>query len=472
MRMEAQERFQLIALMVLPVIVLVGLAVKPYPVAVTEAWDQWRLAETHNRPAAAALHLERVLAWMPWQTQLWEEVGQAKFAAGDWEGAIAAFERARADDQLSVDGHFLLADALKQTERLDEAHQIWQALLEKPGLTGDHFRRLSEELAAFDPAMAAGVYRRWADREPDNARVHYRLGMFTMIDDPQQGLEQLTRAANLESRYRPAEEQIRAVLDEYSHTDEPIRLVALGRLFGSLGEWILAERAFERAVTVAPNWADGWAFLGEAKQNLGKDGLVELEQAVRLDPESVLTRALMALYWRRQGRPENSLEHLREAAALEPENAVWQIELGYACELTGDLHSASEHYQKAVVLEPENPKTWQALAVFSAQNQLDLHGTGLPAARQAYLLAPNDPVAADLLAWIFYLLEDFDSAERFLQQALQQAPDLASAHLHRAQLLLAKENVDQAADHLAEAVRLDPDGAVGQLARRLLEKSK
>ncbi|HZW03653.1 MAG TPA: tetratricopeptide repeat protein [Anaerolineaceae bacterium] len=470
--METRERAQLIALLVLPVVLLVGLSVAPSPAAVPEAWDQVRLAEAHNRPAAAAGHLERVLVWQPWRADLWEQAAQARYAAGEIDAAIAAFEWAQSENALSIEGQFTLAAALEQSERVDDAHSVWMAIAHRPDLEGEQLERLTLELAAFDPVAAQATCQRWLEQEPGNGEVHYRLGLFEIVSDPEQGLARLTRAANLQSGYRPALEAVATVIEENQAADEPIRLVALGRVLGRLNEWPAAESAFARAVAAAPGWSDGWAFWGEAKQNLGQGGLAELEQAVALDPDSVIARAMLALYWRRQEQPAKGLDHLHAAAALEPEKAVWQLELAKTYQLAGDLQHAAEHYQKAIELEPQNPLTWQALAAFSAQNQLDIHGTALPAARQAYLLDTDDPVGLDLLGWIFYLLEDFDSAERFLQQALQQAPDLASAHLHRAEVLIAQHKTAQANEHLAEAIRLDGDAAVGQIARRLLEQSK
>ncbi|MBE0699161.1 MAG: tetratricopeptide repeat protein, partial [Anaerolineaceae bacterium] len=62
----------------------------------------------------------------------------------------------------------------------------------------------------------------------------------------------------------------------------------------------------------------------------------------------------------------------------------------------GDLLVALEHFQKATTLDPQNSLYWQYLARFTVDYSVNVRFIGLPAARQAVVLAPNDPAALDV----------------------------------------------------------------------------
>ena len=123
---------------------------------------------------------------------------------------------------------------------------------------------------------------------------------------------------------------------------------------------------------------------------------------------------------------------------------MWQVELGSSLAEQGDLSAAFGHYQKAVEIAPGISQYWQYLALFSVQYNYDVPAVGLPAARQAVILAPEDPTALDTMGWTLLALEDYASAERFLQQALERDPGYPLALLHLGQLYLQWQEKDNA----------------------------
>ncbi len=55
-----------------------------------------------------------------------------------------------------------------------------------------------------------------------------------------------------------------------------------------MGEWQLAERAFSQACQLSPEYAEAWAYLSQAQEQLGQDGLPALNKAIALEPDSVV----------------------------------------------------------------------------------------------------------------------------------------------------------------------------------------
>jgi tetratricopeptide (TPR) repeat protein len=244
----------------------------------------------------------------------------------------------------------------------------------------------------------------------------------------------------------------------------------IGRALGSIGEWDAAERAFQQAVQISPGYAEAWGFLGEARYHLNGGGKADLDQADRLAPDSPVIRALMALYWRREGQPAKAMPYLEAIALAEPKEPTWQVEIGNTWVETGDLIKARAAYQKAVDLAPDISLYWQYLARFSIEYNVDIHTLGLGAARQAVVLAPEDTAALDTMGWALVNLGDYATAERFLQHALEKDATYAPACLHMGQLYLQRQENGQAYLYLKRAAALAGDTPTGRFARRLLSK--
>jgi tetratricopeptide (TPR) repeat protein len=134
--------------------------------------------------------------------------------------------------------------------------------------------------------------------------------------------------------------------------DPAFQLVASGRALASIGEWELAGFAFEKATRLNPNYAEAWAFLGEARRQTGLDGLQELQKAVHLDSQSLLANTLLGLYWQQSGRLDLALVYL-DAAARQTQtirSCKWQ---SAGCSPNGgNLQAALRRYQRAAEANP------------------------------------------------------------------------------------------------------------------------
>jgi tetratricopeptide (TPR) repeat protein len=226
--------------------------------------------------------------------------------------------------------------------------------------------------------------------------------------------------------------------------------------------------AFQQAIRADGTSAEAWAWLGEAKQQLGQEGSAELNHAMALDSRSVIVRALRGLYWKRIGNNRAALSEYQAAAELEPQSPAWKIALGETYASLGDLVSALGVYQRATELAPDDASTWRLLATFCAQYGVQVQTVGIPAAQTAVDLAPQDALALDVLGWNQLSAGWLYSAEENLLAALELAPDLAAAHLHLALVYLQKGDRDAAYEELLLVRELDPQGVFGQQADQIL----
>jgi tetratricopeptide (TPR) repeat protein len=307
--------------------------------------------------------------------------------------------------------------------------------------------------------------------DQENIYAHYRVGLLMTVLEPEQALPELMLASSLDPETDSAVQTLRAALNLSATQTAPAeKMLSIGRALGLVQEWELAVAAFEKAVSEDPRNAEAWAWLGEAKQQTGQDGSVELDRAASLQDSSVIVHALRGLYWNRQKQYLKMLAEYQRAAELEPDNPAWQAELGNAYSRMDDLASAFSAYQHATVLAPNDATYWRLLAVFCAENGIYLEETGLPAAQKALELSPDDPFVQDALGWSYLSSGRYANAEQVLKNTVTLFPDHLPARIHLAMTYLAQGDRSAAYLELSYVQNADPEGVNGQLAKKLLEQ--
>jgi tetratricopeptide (TPR) repeat protein len=467
---NADTRFDWVKIF-LPLLFMAGLSILPFDRRTGELLNSARVAELDDQPRLAAVYLYELLDRQPWRVNLWERAGVNQLAGGDDSSAIQSFERASSMGQLSLQGEEDLALAYERAGQYADAARAWNRVAERtPSVeVYAHAAQNWRRAGAYPETVQA--LRGWQALEPSNAAVAYSLGVLLAGDMPDEAMTQLSEAARLDALYANAQADMQRALSLADlNDDEGYRLTVIGRALANMGEWEQAELVLTRATQANPSFAEAWALLGEAREQVSKDGLPDLEKAIETNPQSIMARAMLALYWGRLGEWDKAIAHLQVASRVEPGRAVWRMEMGSLYAQSGDLARAQEELLAAVELEPKNVQTWHALAAFSLRYDVDLEGIGLPAAEEALALDDQNALTYDLLGSVLVELDRPDEGEKNLLRALEIDPDLAEAHYHLGSLYLQRQSNDKAFDHLVQAGELDGSGTTGTLARRLLER--
>jgi tetratricopeptide (TPR) repeat protein len=419
-------------------------------------------AEAAQAYASAAQRLQ-------WRPSLWEKAGFNALQAGEIENAITSLNRASDQHAISKEGWFSLGIAYQKQGELALAVKAWEQALPLAEAYGS---LAQAERTLGNPSKAIEDWRAVIAQEPDNAPAHYALGLLLMATAPEEALPELMQAAQLDPDLDATVQGLRMALNtSFVSNDQATHFLAAGQALSALGEWDLAAVAFQNAIAVRSDYAEAWAWLGEAHQHLvGQDGGPDLEKALAFAPGSALAQGLYGLYLQRQGKTEAALTAFQNAARLEPDNPGWQIALGSASELGGDLVAAYGYYLQAVKLAPGDASTWRALAAFSVNYNVDVAATGLPAAKKLVDLAPQDWQSYDLAGQAETLLEDYTAAETDLKKASQLSPGQAAPALHLGMVYLQSGRRNSAIYYLSLAQTLEPDGPIGSQAGRLLEQ--
>jgi len=433
-------------------------------------------AQAAGDPAQAAQGFASAAALIPWQTRYWEQAGHAAVHAGDPQAAVTYFSKAASLDLLSPEGTLALGDACLQIDDMDCAARWWEAALSAGLPAGELYARLLlvHRQQADYPAVLADL-KALAIIQPDDAGWQYQLGLLLAASQPEEALPYLSRAAELDPSLAGKTDKLAQNIRIARLKDDPVfTLLEAGRALGSLNEWGLAFEAFRQAAQIRPDYAEAWAYLAEARQQLPEaqatgDSLADLEHALQIDPKSLSAHLFLSLYWQRQGQLERALAYLDKAVALYPNNPALRTETGRVLALQGNLETAQQAFQQAIELAPQDPAYYRLLAAFSLEHNYQLRQTGLPAARRALLLSPNDPASLDMLGQVLLELGDAASAKRFFERAALLQPQYASAHLHLGLIYILEDNRTAAYEKFHQVLSLAPGTTAADQAQRLLE---
>jgi tetratricopeptide (TPR) repeat protein len=461
---------KLISSLFFPFLVLIGLDVYPISREVGTELSAARQARANKLYLEVANRMARVQAVQPYR-RLEAHIAFVMIDGGDYDGALTWFDKADTHKRLGYEG--LMA---------------WAASANRAGKSADEIRILllaGERYPEAEPIERLTHYYRgegnftlaleylvqWQSRAPENPLPAYWLSLFLVSKDPHEASSWLDKAVAMDQRYIGARQSLRIAMAQVELSPEPAyRLLVYGRWLAEQGAWDLAQGLFSEACDNSPEYAEAWAFLGQAHSMLGRGGRDEMIKAVELNTDSLLANVLLAYSYAQSQEYKQAVDHLTIAAALDPTRVVWQIELGNINSLAGELETAQMYFMHAQEMEPDNPQVWKATAVFTINNGIYLRELGLPAARHLIYLQPENAEGYLLAGKIYFALGDLHSAKRALSKTLALDPLEPSAHYVFTLVYLQESNMKRAEYYLNMAEKLSGNDEVSSLTRRLRER--
>jgi len=417
---------------------------------------------------AASEHYQQAARLLFWRTDLWEKAGIAEYANKNYPAAIAFLKR---QSKLTEQGWVALGNSYSNTGDMSSALRTYQAGLRFYDSASLYIGLAFVHRSQKDWSAERDALQNQLRLDISDAYTHYRLGLLLTFLAPDQALSELILASSLDPETDSAVQTLRSALNLSStQPDSSEQMLTIGRALGLVQEWDLSLAAFNKAIELDEENAEAWAWLGEAKQQLGQDGSVELDRALTLDHTSVIVRALRGLYWNRLEKYEQMRAEYALAAEFEPTNPTWQASLGDAYLKLGDLASALTAYQKATELAPTETTYWRLLANFCSENGVHVEDIGLPAALNAVSLAPNDPLALDILGLSYLSSGRYANAEQTLLDVIVAYPNYFPAYIHLAMTHLAQGNRAAAFNQLTYVRDIDAGGAYAALANEMLKQ--
>jgi tetratricopeptide (TPR) repeat protein len=321
-----------------------------------------------------------------------------------------------------------------------------------------------------DRPAALATLEEWIDFNEENPQPYLQLGILHAVTRPEEAVAPLRKAQQLSDESIPiASALIRAIEEGRSANSLAYSLTSIGQVLTQNSVWTSAIWAFEEALTYNPEFAEAHAYLGLALDQSGQNGYTYLENAIAISPENTLGYIFMAYHWQLNEEPETAKVYLDEAAHLDPTNPAIRAELAQVYIDLGDLQAAKAALELTLTLAPEDPQFWYLLAQFSIERGIELETLGIPAARNAFLLDRDNPLGLVLLGNAHLVLGNIELAERLLWRAVRIDPNIAMTQFYLGLLRYIQDDYERAQAAWELALRLDPDGSIGELSHRMIQ---
>jgi tetratricopeptide (TPR) repeat protein len=241
----------------------------------------------------------------------------------------------------------------------------------------------------------------------------------------------LAAAYNAKGDYQPAIALAEA--ETAQRPSSPLAFYLMGLVHAENGKLPEAEKAFSKAVELAPEWIDPKRAMASVYFKEGKidTAMAEMEQMYQKRPSPSVAMSL-AMFYEQKGRVEDATRLLNEVLEKFGQSPVVENDLAY---LYAEYMTGSNELDKAAKL-----------------------------AAQALARQPKNAVFMDTAAWIAYKQGNFDTAWTRIQGALEVEPDIGPHNLHAAIIAKAKGQKDQAVYYLGKALQENLDQAAKKTA--------
>lgn len=176
--------------------------------------------------------------------------------------------------------------------------------------------------------------------------------------------EELVRGLGLQrmGNVREAEKIYRDVLLRDPRNVDALRLLAGVAMRAK--QWGDAEALLERALEIAPDFHQGWADLGLARQEQDKveSAIEAFEHVVQLAPKRPNGYVSVGTVNAMVGNHDVALQSFRQALEFDPDHFGALSGIGHVLKTVGQQDEAIASYRKCVEQNPDHGETWWSMA--------------------------------------------------------------------------------------------------------------
>ncbi|MCP4041456.1 MAG: PEP-CTERM system TPR-repeat protein PrsT, partial [Gammaproteobacteria bacterium] len=220
-----------------------------------------------------------------------------------------------------------------------------------------------------------------------------------------------------------------------------------------------AEVHLERYVRRFPGHAAARKLLGEVllRKREFKQAIWVLEPLVGTSAEDFHLLTLLGNAYMQGKRYPEATKVLEKAAAMAPDQAGLRMQLALSRLADSRPHEAMEDLEAA--LEVDSSAVRAGLLLGNLQIEQGQYLEALNTAKRLQVVAPDNPVPFNLAGTANMSLANFAAARASFKQALSLNPAYRPARLNLASLEKLNGNLDQAAAHYQELLKLDVKGS-------------
>ena len=334
--------------------------------------------------------------------------------------------------------------------------------------------RADSHLRKGEVASARALYTAVLDVFPKNARAKSRLANLDAGAQktgqqqplPQHRIEGLIALYN-QTRFTEMVAQAEDLAAEYPSSPIIWNILAAGKQ--ALGQMADAVSAYQRAITLKPDYSEAYFNIGNVLQELGELGeaIAAYSRALEIRPDYAAALNNMANALKTQGQYDQSIAAYRRALLIEPTYAEALNNMGNALKEQGNLDDAMAAYRRALEIKPKYAVAVNNLA--NALKDLRKHDEAIATYRHAIEIDPSYAAAYNNMGNALREQGKLEDAISSYRHAVELNPKLVDTLYNMSVLLFEVGETTQSISGYKRILELDPGHASAE-ARMYFQK--
>ena len=275
-------------------------------------------------------------------------MGVLAVGLGKVEAALPFFKTALETNKSMAQYWLSYIDALIKLGRFEDAKDILDQA-KSNGAKGDGFDQLTEQ------------FNTPGSETEDKAQ-----------NPPQDQLQSLIKLYN-EGLMKQALEQSKALSRQYPNS--AILANIQGVVFKGLEQLNLSVKAYKKAISIQPKYAEAYNNMGVSLKDQGKleEAIDAYRKAISVQPDYAEAYNNMGNALKDHDKLKEAIEAYNKALLLRPDNAEAYINMGNALQDQGKLEEAINAYNKALSIKPDYAEAYtsatELLKIYSPKNE-------------------------------------------------------------------------------------------------------
>ena len=285
----------------------------------------------------------RIIQIEPNQPDANHNMGRLLFESGNLKEALPYFKTALEANFGVTQYWFSYIDVLFRLQRFSEASELF-ALAKNKGCKGLEFDDLGEKINASIVEFETEIPKLQGVIEdgPYAYLSHFRIGAtFQKLGKLEKAIEAYNKALSLKPDYAEA-------------------YYNMGTSLAGQGKLAEAIEAYSKALSFKPDFFEAFSNMGLALNEQGKleEAVEACNKALSLKPDYAEAYNNMGITLADQGKLEEAIEAYNKAISLEPGFTEAHSNMGLALTDQGKLEEAIEAYHKALTIKPDYAVAW------------------------------------------------------------------------------------------------------------------
>lgn len=385
----------------------------------TNAWYTLARLYQASKPLRALEIYERLLDREGENWELLLQSAELYRTLGRYDEAAERYRRMVELDPSNRPLRRQLAETYGRAGKFDEALAILESLLEVDENDLEVIATLADlYLDRNEYQKAVDLYQKLLQRESKNPEVKLRVGIayYGMVQ----------RDSTLIPKARAIFEEVeRELPDDWR---APLHLGALALMERKDS---VASGYFERVTKLAGWNADAWWFLGNIYFDRGEyQTVVEtMGRALKNVPKDYRLYLLSGMAYSQLGMTDQAVAAFEKSLELNPNDVNTLGSLALTYDGKEQFSISDSLYERALRIDPNNPLILNNYSYSLAERGIQLE-RALEMAKRAVAAEPKNASYLDTLGWVYYKLQQWKEAERFIAEAVATGRASAVVHEH------------------------------------------